>query len=298
MENIMQNKIKRLRFFIVAAALLAGVSGCITPYQPPPLPQSAWGDHYAFSYQPKGEIKPAASVPVTIAVVNPSYKVEDSVLAAELYRKIGKGLSASMGTDLDKILIAKGLTTTGPFPSLDEITYSDKKGAALTLAPQVFITMEIKDSGPPVQIGDPRMMAGGMVARKGGMAQGGASLRADQYFVMNVTGWITFIMQEPISGEKMWIKKLEIEPVTTQGVISTESIPQITDGGFLVGPVVSGYTRGNTLFDGRPDALADALKQIYPVVMSQFEKYIDTDELGQLKEKAKEIRAANVFIGK
>ena len=69
---------------------------------------------------------------------------------------------------------------------------------------------------------------------------------------MNVTGWITFIMQEPISGEKMWIKKLEIEPVTTQGVICTESIPQITDGGFLVGPIVSGYTRGNTLFDGRP----------------------------------------------
>jgi hypothetical protein len=293
----MQNKIKRLGFFIIAAVAFGGMSGCVTPYVPPPLPQSAWGDHYAFSYQPKGEIKPAASVPVTIAVVNPSYKVEDSVLATELYRKIGKGLSASMGTDLDKILITKGLTTTGPFPSLDEITYSDKKGAALTLAPQVFITMEIKDSGPPVQIGNP-WAAQKMMVRGGGAAQGGASLRADQYFVMNVTGWITFIMQEPISGEKMWIKKLEIEPVTTQGVICTESIPQITDGGFLVGPIVSGYTRGNTLFDGRPDALADALKQIYPVVMSQFEKYIDTDELGQLKEKAKEIRASNVFIGK
>ena len=100
MEDIMQNKIKRFCFFIIATALLVGVSGCVTPYEPPPLPQSAWGDHYAFSYQPKGEIKPAASVPVTIAVVNPSYKVEDSVLAAELYRKIGKGLSASMGTDL------------------------------------------------------------------------------------------------------------------------------------------------------------------------------------------------------
>jgi hypothetical protein len=295
----MQNKIKRFCFFIIATALLVGVSGCVTPYEPPPLPQSAWGDHYAFSYQPKGEIKPAASVPVTIAVVNPSYKVEDSVLAAELYRKIGKGLSASMGTDLDKILITKGLTTTGPFPSLDEITYSDKKGAALTLAPQVFITMEIKDSGPPVQIGNPWARGqGGTIARGGGMVQGGASLRADQYFVMNVTGWITFIMQEPLSGEKMWIKKLELDPVTTQGIISTESIPQITDGGFLVGPIVSGYTRGNMLYDGRPDALADALKQIYPVVMSQFEKYIDTDELGQLKEKAKEIRASNVFIGK
>jgi len=33
-----------------------------------------------------------------------------------------------MGTDLDKILIAKGVTTTGPFPSTDEITYPRRKG--------------------------------------------------------------------------------------------------------------------------------------------------------------------------
>jgi hypothetical protein len=283
------------RCVILATVLGAGLGqstgpgggGCATTYVPPPLPQSEWGGHYAFSYQPTGEAKPAASVPVTVAVVNPSYKVEDSVLAAEPYRKIGKGLSASMGTDLDRILITKGVTTTGPFPSLDEITYSDKKGAALTLAPQVFITMEIKNSGPPQQIGD-------SMAR----AQGATPLRTDQDFVMNVTGWITFIMQEPLSGEKMWIKKLELDPVTVRGVISTESTPQFTDGGFLVGPIVSGYTPGKILYDGRPDALADALKQIYPIVMSRFEKYIDTDELVQLKDKGKEIRASNVFIGK
>jgi hypothetical protein len=282
----MQNKIKLLCLYSTAIVMLGSINGCVTPYVPPPLPQSAWGDHYAFSYQPTGETKPAASAHVTIAVVNPFYKVEDSVLATELYRKIGKGLSASMGADLDKILISKGLTTTGPFPSLDEITYSNKKDAALTLAPQVFITMEIKDSGPPRQIGDPMT------------AMTGAAQRADQAFVMNVTGWISFSMQEPLSGQKMWIKKLELDPVTVQGIFSTESIPQVTPAGFLTPSVVTGYTAGKILYDGRPDAMADALKQIYPVVMSQFEKYIDTDELAQLKEKGKEIRSSNVFIGK
>jgi hypothetical protein len=42
--------------------------------------------------------------------------------------------------------------------------------------------------------------------------------------------------------------------------------------------------------------LADALKQIYPVVMSQFEKYIDTDELVQLKAQGNQIRSTKVFI--
>lgn len=258
---------------------LFGLPGCVPKYVPPPLPHSAWGERYAFSYEPQAPAKPAASVPVTIAVVNPSYKVEDSILNTELYRKVGKGLSLSMGSDLDKILINKGVTTTGPFPSLDEITYSEKKDAALTLAPQVFITMEIKNVGQPRQIGNPYQ---------------GYQLRQDQDFVMSISGWISFIMQEPLSGEKMWIKKLEIEPVTMRGVYSTESVPQYGDDG-CGGQVITGYTTGKMLYDGRPDALANALKEMYPVVLSQFEKYIDTDELVQLKEKGKEIRASKVY---
>jgi hypothetical protein len=265
---------------------LVGVPGCVTPYEAPSLPQSEWGERYSFSYETKGQAKSAASVAVTIAVVNPAYKVEDSILATDTYRKIGKGLSASMGTDLDKVLIFKGVTTTGPFPSLDEITYSQKKDAALTLAPQVFITMEIKNDGPPRQIGN--QMA---YQQRGGY---GAPSRTDQNFVMSITGWISFIMQEPLSGEKMWIKKLELEPVTVTGTICTESIPQFRQDECGT-PIVSGYTTGKTLYDGRPDAMASALKKIYPVVMSQFEKYIDTDELAHLKEKGKEIRAAKVY---
>ncbi len=42
-----------------------------------------------------------------------------------------------MGADLDKVLIAKGLTTTG-LTFLDEITYLQKKDAALTRWPRRF----------------------------------------------------------------------------------------------------------------------------------------------------------------
>jgi hypothetical protein len=293
--KLLNNKIAKFSLRAIAVlglgAWIVGLHGCVPQYVPPPLPHSAWGERYAFSYEPTGEAKAAASVPVTIAVVDPAYKVEDSILAAEPYRKIGKGLSVSMGTDLDKILINKGVTTTGPFPSLDEITYSDKKDAALALAPQVFITMEYRNVGPPRQVGNPYMQ---------GMKNPGdqtPDLWTEQDFVISITGWISFIMQEPLSGEKMWIKKLELDPVTMRGVIATESIPQYVQDG-CGGQQISGYSTGGILYDGRPDAIANALKEVYPVVMSQFEKYIDTDELVQLKEKGKEIRASNVFIGK
>jgi len=257
---------------------LIGIHGCITPQIASPLPQSPWGEIYAFTYHLPSDavIAKPGSVPVTIAVVNPSYKEEDSALGTPLFAKVGKGLSNSMGTDLDKILIAKGVTTTGPFPSLSEITYSEKKDAALTLAPKVFITTEIKKINVPRQI------------------YNSVPPRMEQDFKMSITGWMVFIMQEPLSGEKMWIKKLELEPVTMEGTIANECVPNYGNDG-CGGNMVIGYSVGNILYDGRADAMASALKQMYPVVLAQFQKYIDTDEMIQLKEKGKEIRALKVY---
>jgi hypothetical protein len=262
--------------FLALAVWLGVFQACMSAPPPAPLPQSPWGDKYAYSYDlpSTAVVKPAGSVPVTVAVVNPFYKEQESALATELYGKVGKGLSASMGTDLDKILIAKGVTTTGPFPSLDEITYSEKKDASLTLAPRVFITSEIKYTTDAYQV------------------QGAA--RLERHFTMNVTGWVTFIMQEPLSGQKMWIKKLELDALQKEGVVDWEGIPQYTSDG-CGGTAVTGYLPGNIVYDGRVDALASALKEMYPVVMSQFQRYIDTDEMVALKEKVQEIRSQKVF---
>jgi hypothetical protein len=181
-----------------------------------------------------------------------------------------------MGTDLDKILIAKGVTTTGPFASLDEITYSEKKGANLTLAPRVFIAVETKQ-GPFQQIY-------------------GVD-RQESHFVLSVTGWVTFIMQEPMTGEKMWIKKLEIEPIQAEGVIAQESVAQYSNAGGCGGPQFVGYQAGKLLYDGKADALANALKDIYPMVMERFYKYLEPEEMVALKVKGEEIRANKVYTG-
>jgi hypothetical protein len=259
-------------------ALWLGSFACNQPAATPPpaLPESPWGGRYAYSYELPGSVPraKAGSVPITIAVVNPSYRETDSALASPLYSGVGKGLTLSMGTDLDKILIAKGVTTTGPFASIDEITYSEKKGADLTLAPKVFIAAEYK---------------------QGEFEQVNGVNRQESHFELNVTGWVTFIMQEPMTGEKMWIKKLEIEPVHSEGVIAQEVFPQYANNGGCGGPQFVGYQQGKVLMDGRADAMANALKEIYPVVLERFYKYLETEEMVQLKSKSQEIRASKVY---
>jgi len=259
---------------LMFAVWFAGFQGCAyNTGNIATLPESPWGGKYAYSYNPTS-VKAAKAVPITVAVVNPFYREKESLFDNKKYLNVGKGLSASMGADLDKILISKGVTTTGPFPSLEEITYSQKKDATLTLDPTVFVSAEIK------ALADAQHVYG--------------ANRTEQRFAMNITGWVSFSMREPLSGQKMWIKKLEMEPVQVEAMIYTESNPIYAPDG-CGGQIVAGYRPGTIVYDGTVDAIADALKQMYPVILSQFEKYIDTEELLVLKEKGKEIRALKVY---
>jgi hypothetical protein len=170
------------------------------------------------------------------------------------------------------------MTVKGPFASLDEITYSDKKGSALTLAPKVFVVTQVK------YFGNFRNVQG----------QNGVWMERD--FEMSTSGWVSFVMEEPLSGEKMWLKKVELDPVVQRGVEAFEAIPQYsTVRGLTTRTVLSGYNQGKLLYDGKVDGMADTLKQMYPIIMEKCWTYIDPDEVVALQEKGKEIRASKVY---
>jgi hypothetical protein len=246
-----------------------------------PPPTSSWGEKYSYSYEPPEKMGPA-SVAATIVVVNPSYREAESALQAQVYSKVGKGFSVSMGVDMDKVIIAKGMTVKGPYASLEDITYSDKKGSDLTLCPKLFLTTKVD------YIGDWRITR---------YVQGGVEeFRKERSFAMKINGWISFVMQEPLSAEKMWIKKLELDEMAMEGIESYKATPQYsTQEDPCMGPggggrILTGYDVGELVYDGKADAIADALKQVYPTVMEKLWTYLDANEILSLKEKTEEIR--------
>ena len=282
------NKIIDIRVavrLIAALVIFGNLSACMPEHQTervlPPLPSSPWGEKYSYRYEPPQK-KGVASVLATIVVVNPFYKEAESAFAEALYSKVAKGFSASMGVDMDKVVIAKGMTVKGPYATLDEITYSDKKGSDLTLAPKVFITTHTK------YIGDLKYLT---YRNESGQEE----VRGTREFEMNIGGWIAFVMQEPLSGEKMWIKKLELEDTVVRGIESYEATPQYTTYrtgclNEIENSYLSGYTLGKLMYDGKVDAMADMLKKIYPTIMEKCWTYIDADEIISLRENVKEIR--------
>lgn len=283
------------RFAVIALAIMVAillVSCASSPAPDPrgtPLPQSPWSGGFVFQYPTPQAV--AEPLPISIAVVNPFYREEESAFLAPVYARVGRGLSASMGADFEKLLVAKGMTATGPYAAIDEITYSAKRGAALVFAPRLFITtkVEYRPDWRPVKDGYSRLPTGEVVL-----------VRGEKHFKMTVTGWISFIMQEPLSGEKMWIKRLEIEPIVVNGFDAYVAYPETrVETGFWGGTteVLTGqYLIGTELFhDGRTDALATALAQVYPIVMERFWRLVEPEEMLVLRTQGEEIRALKVY---
>jgi len=247
------------------AVTLAFILACASAPTPRPMPVSRWAGGYNYSFQVPRVIE-TASGRINIVVVQPE-RDRESALGERLNVRVSRGFSRSMGVDMDKILVAKGMTTIGPYATLDDVTFPDKKAADLTLAPRVFINTETK------------------LGNSYNTTYDGVGY-VEKRFVMKIAGWVSYEMREPLSGQKMWVKRLDLDEREVKGVEIYEAVALRRD---QYGNVTQ-WQAGEVKFSGREDALGDALAAYYPEIMQRAWTYLDPSEMIELKEKTREIR--------
>jgi hypothetical protein len=273
----MKEKLSRYTAHIIVlscilAILCFVIVACMT-YQPMPSSPAT----YKFSGYTTPETKSPASVRFTVAIVEPAYKEPIS----KTYSRVVKSFSSSIGSGLDQILVAKGMTTKGPYGSLDELPYPDKKNSNLTLTETVFIqTVEQADSKGAYGYGH----GGGNTYYTN--SQGRNVLCEVQSGKLTAEVWLTFELREPLSAEKMWIKRLDLGTLERSYQVGVEKY-QYQDPS---NPWVQQWRYGEEQFNTKPDALAGILNEVYPNIMKSAWVYLDTEELLKLNEKVKEIR--------
>ena len=245
----------------------------------PTFPVSRWGQNYAFNFETPPPAPPK-SVDVAIIVVETEFW-KTNVFEEESYRVIGDRLATSMGGDLQKIVIAKGMTALGPYETYDEVVYGDKKAASLMLAPKIEMQITVNYFGPAVKI------SGVNQARQ-------YENRMSRDLEMKVGGYLTLVMMEPLSREKMWIKKLELAPVILRGVEHWEAVPEYTPTyglfGEVTGRTITGWSQGAMVYDDKPELLADMVSSFYQTALGKCWTFIDPQEFLDLKATAQEIR--------
>ncbi|MBA4348917.1 MAG: hypothetical protein C0415_02875 [Thermodesulfovibrio sp.] len=242
------------------------IVACVPEYSYKSLPTIL--SSYAFTGFAIPEVRPPGSVNLTVAVVEPHYKER----VGTEYSNVIKSFSSSVGAGLDQMLVAKGFTTKGPYGSLDEVPFPDKKASNLTLTQTVFMLVTDK----------------GLINKTYEHFSSGSDIPiyADvETRKLSLEAWIAFEMREPMSAEKMWIKKLDLGVFEEEYQIATQRHFHQPDP--WAPPI---YRTGKVLFDTRADVFAGILSKLYPKVMQAAWTYLHAEEMRNLDEKGREIR--------
>ncbi len=239
-----------VRYSVLMLTILLFVAGCIAQ------PKPATPVSYAFAFNiPKAAAQP---LPVTVALVRPSFADPAAFAQSPHAREAGSAFVSSMKADLEKMLVAKGFKVTGPYDSIDVMTFPEKKTADLTLTPIVDVR------------------AAEQITNKTGTGSVFFPYQADGVYV--VSGWVSLVMLEPLTGEKIWIKRIEVSPVQQSFLWKY----QLVQSGYQVST--------HTIEDTRAHSVAAALSKIYPKVMQTTWDYFHPDEVLLMKKQAEEAR--------
>ena len=133
--------IKHLTTFIVIVVLIIGLScgsrkGSSQKTPPPPIKVAQ------FDYTPP-EYTRTDSTKVAVILIRPFYL--SGRKSGMLSLPIFKDFSDKMGIDFEEAMTARGFTLKGPFNSIDEVVYSDKKSSDLLLTIEIDLSVLIID---------------------------------------------------------------------------------------------------------------------------------------------------------
>lgn len=201
---------------------------------------------------------------ITIAVISPKFVVEGSVM--DVKNEIFKIFKKSIEADFMELLTARGYSVRGPFASRDEMVFDDKERCHIAL---------IADVSPNF-----KSNTGGFVnvfskCPNGYQAQ---QLKGD----LVVYGDIALTVLEPITGEKLWAKKVEI-PEESSGEVKSKVIC----GGS------TNFEKFLYLIDNDNNvgnAVTTLLQKTYSPILNKIENHMNPSEFNRLMPQIEKLK--------
>jgi hypothetical protein len=247
----------------VAAVVLAGCA---------PLPASAPAEapavaNFVFAVPNSA---PPVSPPMPIAILQPRTAgslffetlraAPGAVPAASVAQRtrfqVAEMLNASK-TDLERILIAKGFPSAGTFQTTDDMTFAQKERSSLILSPNMDVNVDVVGGG----FGQAKMAT--------------------------VSGTVSLEFIEPMSREKVWVKRVQLPPHTVQIKADAPSFAEI---------LAAGKQAPNPNAIGKV-AMTQLLNDFYATAMSKIWDQLDPREIQGLKKDADKLKGRTNYRG-
>lgn len=168
-------------------------------------------------------------------------------------------------TDLEQILLAKNVRVLGVFKTRDEMTFDEKKRATYAFTPEISINVDTKSKSSG---GSPYVEEGDVI----------------------VNGVVTLTLRESITGEKLWVKRIEVSPIIKPyKFVAKYKEPYHIEHtlGVMCVSISSGSGEER---DDTDQALATALSEFYIALGDKLWRHIDPEEWGKYLDQAENLR--------
>lgn len=176
-------------------------------------------------------------------------------------------------TDLDQILLAKGIKVNGPFKTRDEMTFDDKKRAVYAFTPEISITVDTRSQTSSGQNGSPYTEEGNIL----------------------VNGIITLTLRESLTGEKLWVKRIEAEPVSKPyRFVAKFKDTYVNEQTMGIYGIPFGSGKGEER-DDTDQVLSQTLSAFYQALGDKLWAHIDSEEWSKYLAQAEGIRKEKRF---
>lgn len=251
------------------AAIAATAIACGSA--PPPKPEEpAYTPRYTYPVQSSGE-----KIDVTVGLIAPQYGEKAKAAATPVFPgmpalpnpwedNLGQNFRSGLRSGFNELLAAKGFNVTGPFDSLENMTFPEKKGADFILYPELDVTLS--------QTFDNKQ------TRQEGNSWSGYTSVSTCDLVLSMGGDISIVAKEPLSGEKMWIKRVEMSDAGQTFHIEGDACSGLGD-----------------LPREAQNAKGRLYQSAFEQVMSALDRYVSGEEFQMLKAQAAELREKKAY---
>jgi len=253
---------------VIAAGVL--LSGCATS-----IPVHKDVGELNLNYQTK---QVGAPTGLTVAIVSPEFAKNSANGQQQNYYSANKvfesgykaRLTSAIQSTMEELIAKRGFTTKGPFTTLDEINYGDKKSMYLISTPKLSINVDSKLTS--------RECSGLVCTEKG---------------EIQVSADLTFKLIEPLTGQSMMTKHIDmaslvtpksyiqqwqnnVDPTSVSGMIAKAKAPE-------------------SLQDNTDKSITEAINEFYQQAMSKLDTMLSREEMLSFQSDIVQLKAMKRF---
>jgi len=197
---------------------------------------------------------------ISIALINPYYGSAWTTGEEDGWSKLFR---ASLAKEIEQLIVSRGFKIVGPFATVDEMTFPQKKQSDLLLMPIVNFSLQYPQAQTVAKTDWGNALLGGDGTKTVQVWNGPCVSQ----------GFINFELWEPLSGQKMWTKKIDIAPIQVDcSAKSAEAFLAAFNDGY-----------------------AQLLEASYKIALAKADAYFSREEIELVVKQSQELRAKKVY---